>query len=523
MIDVRGLKRLTWTGIRRAIAVVLVLLGTAAASGSAVLGIRHGQELRGAGAVDSPAIPDTAYAGELPRVGRFETDVTYSCYGVAGNGEVSSHMLWDDAWFDGDPRVYNHDLARASSVLAALAYAESGFYQSGSKTPPYMENVLHQLGFDMVETGSYRFRSEVVDEVLDVMTQQSDGVAYGLARKELMPAPDGTPRELIAVSVRGSYGSEWLSNFNLGAGEAAAAAEALADERSHDHTGYQVAALEILGELDAWVDEADARGAEVSVLLTGHSRGGAVAGLLAAMLDDRAAAGTGEDARTEADAAAQAPMQRAPRVFAYTFASPRTTLNARGNDARYGNIFNIVNPADLVTNLPLESWGYVRYGVDVPLPSLDALNARGNDARYGNIFNIVNPADLVTNLPLESWGYVRYGVDVPLPSLDGEGFGERFAAMQDAFEHLTGARDSYDPEAEAAIDGVVAELARTVPTAGALMTPRGVASVAAACALRINPTRILRGHYPSVYIAWMESLPGLAVDRGGPPAGRQAV
>ena len=469
MIDVRGMRRLTWTGIRRAIAVVLVLLGTAAASGSAVLGIRHGQELRGAGAVDSPAIPDTAYAGELPRVGRFETDVTYSCYGVAGNGEVSSHMLWDDAWFDGDPRVYNHDLARASSVLAALAYAESGFYQSGSKTPPYMENVLHQLGFDMVETGSYRFRSEVVDEVLDVMTQQSDGVAYGLARKELMPAPDGTPRELIAVSVRGSYGSEWLSNFNLGAGEAAAAAEALADERSHDHTGYQVAALEILGELDAWVDEADARGAEVSVLLTGHSRGGAVAGLLAAMLDDRAAAGTGEDARTEADAAAQAPMQRAPRVFAYTFASPRTTLNARGNDAR-----------------------------------------------YGNIFNIVNPADLVTNLPLESWGYVRYGVDVPLPSLDGEGFGERFAAMQDAFEHLTGGRDSYDPEAEAAIDGVVAELARTVPTAGALMTPRGVASVAAACALRINPTRILRGHYPSVYIAWMESLPGLAVDAGRP-------
>lgn len=476
MIDVRGMRRLTWTGIRRAIAVVLVLLGAAAASGSAVLGIRHGQELRGAGAVDSPAIPDTAYAGELPRVGRFETDVTYSCYGVAGNGEVSSHMLWDDAWFDGDPRVYNHDLARASSVLAALAYAESGFYQSGSKTPPYMENVLHQLGFDMVETGSYRFRSEVVDEVLDVMTQQSDGVAYGLARKELMPAPDGTPRELIAVSVRGSYGSEWLSNFNLGAGEAAAAAEALADERSHDHTGYQVAALEILGELDAWVDEADARGAEVSVLLTGHSRGGAVAGLLAAMLDDRAAAGTGEDARTEADAAAQAPMQRAPRVFAYTFASPRTTLNARGNDAR-----------------------------------------------YGNIFNIVNPADLVTNLPLESWGYVRYGVDVPLPSLDDEGFGERFAAMQDAFEDLTGGRDSYDPEAEAAIDGVVAELARTVPTAGALMTPRGVASVAAACALRINPTRILRGHYPSVYIAWMESLPGLAVDRGGPPAGRQAV
>lgn len=473
--DGRMIKRLLGAGVHRAFTVALLLLGSTALAGMIVLAVRHGQELRGHGAIEAPAALDTAYAGELPRQGRFEANVAYTCYGVSGGGEVSSSVLWDDAWFSRDPFTYNHELARACSVISALAYAESGYYQSGSDTPPYMENALYDLGFDKVETESYRYRSEVVDEVLDVMTQQSDGVAYALAHKDLGES-DGVRRELIAVSVRGSYGSEWLSNFNLGEGEAAAAAEALADERSHDHTGYQIAALDILAQLDEWVDEAESRGSEVSVLLTGHSRGGAVAGLLASMLDDRAAtragAGVGTDASgadadaatasaatdaTDADAAASA-----PRVFAYTFASPRTTLNARSNDARYDNIFNIVNPADMVTSVPLESWGYVRYGVDKPLPAVD-------------------DAD----------------------------FSELHASMLTAFTELTGQEDAYDPETKLAIDAAVRELSVLVPTSSDLLTPRGVASVAASCALRINPARILLGHYPSVYIAWMEALPSL--------------
>lgn len=463
--DGRMIKRLLGVGVHRACAVALLLLGSTALAGMTVLAVRHGQELRGHGAIEAPAVLETAYAGELPRQGRFEANVAYTCYGVSGDGEVSSSMLWDDAWFSQDSFTYNHELARACSVISALAYAESGYYQSGSDTPPYMENALYDLGFDKVETESYRYRSEVVDEVLDVMTQQSDGVAYALAHKDLGES-DGVRRELIAVSVRGSYGSEWLSNFNLGEGEAAAAAEALADERSHDHTGYQIAALDILAHLDEWVDEAESRGSEVSILLTGHSRGGAVAGLLASMLDDRAAtrADAAVDATATDAAAADATdaAASAPRVFAYTFASPRTTLNTRSNDAR-----------------------------------------------YGNIFNIVNPADMVTSVPLESWGYVRYGVDKPLPAVDDAGFSELHASMLAAFTELTGQEDAYDPETKLAIDAAVRELSVSVPTSSDLLTPRGVASVAAACALRINPARILLGHYPSVYIAWMEALPSL--------------
>ena len=79
-------------------------------------------------------------------------------------------------------------------------------------------------------------------------------------------------------------------------------------------------------------------------LITGYSRGAAVANILGARLSER----FGEE-----------------NVFAYTFATPRTV---RGEFEPHGNIFNIVNPADLVTYLPFPQWGFKRYGVDIELP-----------------------------------------------------------------------------------------------------------------------------------------------------------
>ena len=441
----RGLGMLASTGARRIVAVALVLFSAAAMAGPLLLVVRHEQERRGLCAIEPPGSTTVAYADDVPRRGRFQAEIEYTCFG-ARTRESSSLVLWDDGWFSADPYAYNHSLARAASVLSALAYSESAYYQGSSAGVPYMERAMRELGFDEVDTGSYRYRSEVVDEVLDVVTQDADGVAYTIARKRV-PAQGDADRDLIAVSIRGSYGSEWLSNFNLTDAQAASTADELAAERAGDHSGYRTAALEILSELDGWIAESESRGSEVSILLTGHSRGGAVAGLLAAMLDDAAAEG-----RSSSD----------PRVYAYTFASPRTTASTRGNDRR-----------------------------------------------YANIFNIVNPADIVTRVPLEDWGYIRYGVDVPLPGIGSERFDAYRGRMLDSYERITGSEDAYDADSALAIDAAVADMARDVPRPADLPTPRGVAAVAAACALRINPARILLGHYPSVYIAWMEALPGL--------------
>ena len=58
-------------------------------------------------------------------------------------------------------------------------------------------------------------------------------------------------------------------------------------------------------------------------------------------------------------------------VFAYTFASPATTerTSQAAKEAvieNYSSIFNIINEDDLVPQLPMLAWDFVRYGKDKP-------------------------------------------------------------------------------------------------------------------------------------------------------------
>lgn len=448
--------RTALSAARRLSTATLVAIAVVAVVCAFTLAYRYAQERRGVGAVASPSLPAEAFAGEVPPTGSFSARVAYTCFGVPDPGEVSSEVAWDDAWFYDDARAYNHGLARAASVLSAIAYSESEYYKEGGARTAYMENALAELGFTRVDTSSYRYRSEVVDEVLDMVTDESDGVAYTVASK---PVADGgrTGRTLVAVIVRGSYGSEWLSNFDvLGSPERSSAAD-LEQRRSQDHAGYQRAAAEIEAVVRERCSAVASDGGEPVVLLCGHSRGGAVAGLVAAMLDDAAAAG-GSAVPAES-------------VFAYTFASPRTTLSTED----------------------------------------------GGD-RYGNIFNVLNPADPVTRLPLESWGYTRYGMDVLLPSVDDGGFPARYAAFEDGMRELTGGDSPYVPETKRTLDTVIMEMSAAVETPADLVTPAGAAKLAATLVTRIDPLTILGGHYPSVYIAWMHALDADALPAPRPDA-----
>ncbi|MDO4437482.1 MAG: lipase family protein [Coriobacteriaceae bacterium] len=422
--------------IVRRFALALAALGiTGFVAGSGQLLARHVQMQQGEGAVASPGVP-AAYAQAPTSMGRFEADLVFTSLDAPGNGEASARVVWDDAWFTQDERIYNDQLAHTASVIAALAYSESGYYQASNACPPYMERALGQLGFSDVDTDSYRYRSEVVDEVLGLVTNQADGVAYTLARKRLTSSsegPDSRPRGLILVSVRGSYGSEWLSNLDLSSDEAG------------DYGGYVRAAREISREVEQQVARSCSNGAEASVLLTGHSRGGAVANLVAAELNNARAASNMPEAR----------------IYAYTFAAPATTLQPQARSSRYANIFNVINPSDIMPHLPLETWGYERYGVDVLLPHAGEKH-----------------------------------------------FEERFAEMQAAYERSVGVPSAADPADAHAVQAICSGIAESVPSAKDLVSPAGAAAVLGAVARHADPVRILYSHYPSTYIAWLEVLAG---------------
>ena len=394
-------------------------------------------ELRYAAALSGLASVPQAEAAEGPGQDRssqtvrsYAVEVEYCSEAVAASGtgnssgRTSTTLAFDDAWLlAGDPTQYNHGLATACAVIAAVCNSESQFYGGIEGAEPYAEQALAQIGFTDVRTDSYRLRSSVLDQVGALVYGSHDVVAYTFASKRV----DG--ETIVLVGIRGSYGCEWVSNFKL-FGE-------------DGHAGFEAAEAEVADMLARYLDELGADPAHTRILITGHSRGGAVANLLAADLDERAG---GEGA-----------LVSAKGIFAYTFAAPNTT---RESDR--------------------------------------------SQARYGNVFNVANPADIVPDLPLSQWGYGRYGVTVELPRADGEGFEAQYAAMTDAYAANTTCAYPADADALAALERF-GDAADQVLSLEALADPWG-AVLSAGTLAGIDYTQAPTAHYPDSYIAWMQSL-----------------
>lgn len=142
----------------------------------------------------------------------------------------------------------------------------------------------------------------------------------------------------IAVVLRGTCGDEWYSNFDVG--------------YTAEHSGFAKAADFAELTLGDYVFTR-AIGTEPDFFVTGYSRGGAVANILSKRLCDR----YGLDS-----------------VSAYTFAAPSTTISRRTN--RYSCIFNLTRQEDFFTRVPLEGWGYTKYGKTVSLSDAGDITAR---------------------------------------------------------------------------------------------------------------------------------------------------
>ena len=404
--------------------VTVALADSATLAGAAVLHARHLERVSGTNAVTAPSV-----ASER-RTGAFTATIDYASLFSAEGHQVSSEVAWDDDWFFQDPTSYNHELAHACAVLSAVANAESAYYQQGSTSPAYAEHAFAELGFEEVSTTSYRYRSEVLDEILGVV-DGTDVVAYTLATRHVRSSATGEERLLTVVVVRGSYGSEWLSNARI---------ESAEDEAGDgDHLGFTLAAEEIVADLEERAAQEDP-GVERSYLFCGHSRGAAVANLLASYVDAVGALATAEDVR------------------AYTFATPNCTSSADARDAAYGNIFNVLNPSDLVPRLPLSSWGYERYGTDVWLPG-------EGDASFARL----------------------------------EG------AMRESYLKTMGTECPAAPGDRTAVERFCARIAARVSSFDELVSPAGLVELLGACT-EVDVARLLASHYPNTYIAWLDAL-----------------
>ena len=421
-------RRVRARGALLVLLVTVALADSATLAGAAVLHARHLERVSGTNAVTAPSVTSEC------RTGAFTATIDYASLFSAEGHQVSSEVAWDDDWFFQDPTSYNHELAHACAVLSAVANAESAYYQQGSTSPAYAEHAFAELGFEEVSTTSYRYRSEVVDEVLGLL-DGTDVVAYTVATKHVRSSVTGEERLLTVVVVRGSYGSEWLSNAKI---------EDASDESgSGDHLGFTLAAEEIVADLEARAAETDP-GVGRAYLFCGHSRGAAVATLLASYAD-----GAVGPSGARADAIASADS-----VCAYGLAAPNCTSAADARTARYDNIFNVLNPSDVVTMLPPAAWGYGRYGRDVWLPKT------GDDALSD--------------------------------------------AMRASYEASMGVECPVRAEDCALAEGLVKDVTAAVGGLEELFSPGGLLAFAQACVSADAP-QLLASHYPNSYIAWLDA------------------
>ena len=236
-----------------------------------------------------------------------------------GGTTTIENLIFSPLFFENDSSQYNHELAQFSMALSAASYGSS---------PKYIERAFTSFGFrndTIYDKGSYTMN----------YSKGNDVVGFSFADKEI--DIKGKPWKLVVVAIRETNRDEWYSNFNIND----------SGENTNVHEGFSKAEQQVMGYLSQYLSKLEYDYGNTKILITGHSRGAAVANLLVG------------DLVTNYNYADK------ENIYGYTFATPNTVVNRNIN---YNNIFNIVNPSDFIAYLPLSQWGYYKYGTNYALP-----------------------------------------------------------------------------------------------------------------------------------------------------------
>ena len=250
-------------------------------------------------------------------------------------------LYYTDAYFRDSSLEYNPHLATASMILTKLSAPwgdpakDPDWYQ---KQPEKAEKYYADIGFkDFATNEDYRVKTRF------------DTIGVAAAKKEMTFY--GTDYTVIGVTPRsGGYALEWANNVYLGDGS----------KSDQMHEGWYNAAKKLIDFLKNYVAEKNVTG-PVKLWMCGFSRGGAVTNIAAALLDNYM--------QNDPHCLGENVTVKREDLFAYTFEAPQgANVNSKNvrppKDELYNNIWNIVNPNDLVPKVAMGQYGFTRFGID---------------------------------------------------------------------------------------------------------------------------------------------------------------
>lgn len=247
-------------------------------------------------------------------------------------------IYYSDGYFAHKATEYDSHLATLSILMAKYSMNPGGpdnkndtkWYNEQSNRVKEFFNII---GFDSFEANQdYKSRTGF------------DTIGAACAKKQV---GDYT---VIGVTVRsGGYFLEWANNVYLGDGS----------ESDYMHEGWYKAANKVLAHVREYIGQKHITG-KIKLWMAGFSRGAAVTNIAAGLLDNNL------DSNHYIPNAATLSHDD---IYAYTFETPMgANINSKGvkypKDEIYNNIFNVINPNDLVTKVAMKGYGFTRFGID---------------------------------------------------------------------------------------------------------------------------------------------------------------
>lgn len=239
----------------------------------------------------------------------------------------------NEGMFELPSNQYSSRVAELSIEASTLAYDDMGMASRVDNmvnaVPDRLLKMLRELKFEY-KLDKYDYENDDIHNYLDKKPHNN---SYTLAHRTI--TIDDKNYNLLGIIIRGTDSNEWQGNFEMWKD---------GKTPSDTHYSFNESARRVMGEVNEYINEHPQlkNKDDLKIWITGHSRGAAVANLVAAELS--------RDAR----------LAFKSNIYAYTFATPNVTKSKIAGD--YSNIYNFVNNDDFVTLVPLVEWGYTKYG-----------------------------------------------------------------------------------------------------------------------------------------------------------------
>lgn len=245
-------------------------------------------------------------------------------------------LTLDNRWLVDRIDEYNEALAKFCAFLSDNIYSFSKIKIDGEvetdKTFFLTQYGFWDVSFYSINDMEYEADKEDVTDVI-------------IGHKDIRLENELYDSYVVVVRGTDSSAQEWESNFDVGCDN-----EAYYDKtgkhpqwiNKKNHKGFDVTANRVDKIVKEYIKKYKNENADrQSFLFTGHSRGAAVANILGAEYE-----------------------KQEYISCAYTYNTPNVTTEKNRDRS---TVFNIINEDDFISYMPIQAWGYKRYGNDIKM------------------------------------------------------------------------------------------------------------------------------------------------------------